>query len=181
MSKTLTIPSITPDKAAYNVTIPTITSVHKKRMFALQLADQIKSERAKLDEAAEAITLQRELVDAMESVNADPLIIAKHRQEAATLEAARLKKERELEKNQAKIINYFGEIKDIDVDEVGITYLLISKDILGEPWAVWACCDLTLDDWFDIGYDDYAKICKELLQMNTLFFAIHHQKTPPKK
>lgn len=189
--KIITIQSLTDGKDPYRVAIPKITARHHREMMMIQAANEIKIGKASCEEAEEAYAKAKAareesqvLIDALETAGADPALIVSKRSEFANaakvvdeLESKLEKTKKELEKDIAKVEKHFGNIPDLEIEELELTYLLIGKDILGEPWAVMACCNLVPEEWVDIDYDDYATICKELLRRNPRFFKVRHRKT----
>ena len=188
--KKMTIPSLTEGKEPYEIGIPKITATHHREMMMLQSVGEIKDGEAACEEAGEAYEKavaarkeSKELIEALEIAEADPALIISKKSEFDN--AAKIvdelhrkldKTKAQLEKDTAKVVKHFGDIPDLEIDEVGMTYLLIGKDILGEPWAVMACCGLGPEEWVDIDYEDYANICKELLRRNPRFFKVRHRK-----
>lgn len=189
--KIISIPSLTEGKEDYQINIPKITAKHHREMMMLQSAGEIKDGEAACEEAEEAYGKavaargeSEKLIEALETAGVDPVLIASKKSAFANtakfvdeLNRKLDKTKKQLEKDESKVEKHFGVIPDLEIDEVGLTYLLIGKDILGEPWAVMACCDLGPDDWYDIDYEDYATICKELLRRNPRFFKVRHRKT----
>ena len=188
--KTISIPSLTDGKEPYEIGIPKITAVHHKEMMMLQCVNEIADGKEACEEAEEACqkaSSAREesqgLIEALEIAEADPALIASKKSEFANAEKfvdelqRKLDKTKKLlEKDIAKVEKHFGVIPDLEIDDLKITYLLIGKDILGEPWAVMACCGIDPEGWLDIDYEDYATICKELLRRNPRFFRVRHRK-----
>lgn len=188
--KTITIPSLTEGKEPYKVAIPKITARHHREMMLLQSVNEIKMAKEACEEAEEAWEKAKvarenseELIEALETAEADPALIASKKSEfanvgkvVAELESKLEKTKKELEKDIATVEKHFGNVPELEIEELELTYLLIGKDILGEPWAVMACCNLGPEEWVDIDYDDYANICKELLRRNPRFFNVRHRK-----
>lgn len=188
--KKMTIPSLTEGKEPYEIGIPKITARHHREMMMLQSVGEIKDGEAACEEAEgayeKAVAARKEsegLIEALEIAEADPVLIADKKSDHASackivdeLQRKLEKTKKQLEQDKAKVEEHFGDIPDLEIDEVGLTYLLIGKDILGEPWAVMACCGLGPEDWVDIDYEEYANICKELLRRNPRFFKVRHRK-----
>ena len=188
--KKMTIPSLTEGKEPYEIGIPTITPKHHRQMMMLQSVGEIKDgesacedAEAAYEEAVAASKKSKELIEALETAEADPALIISKKSEfdnaakfVDELQRKLEKTKKQLEQDKAKVEKHFGDIPNLEIDEVGLTYLLIGKDILGEPWAVMACCGLGPEDWVDIDYEEYANICKELLLRNPRFFKVRHRK-----
>lgn len=193
--KKKTVPSLTDGQAGYSVVIPTITARHHREMIMLQAANEIKAGKESLEEAEEAFAAATKelesdqgLIDALKEAEADHAFIASKIADYADTEKVvgelgrKLEKTKSvLEKDIAKVKNHFGNMPALEIGELEITYLLIGKEIIGEPWAVMACCGLGPEDWVDIDYEDYAELCKELLRRNPRFFKIRHLKTMAEK
>ena len=199
--KTITIPSQTEGRDPYQVKIPICQPRHRRRMRMYQAVAVVKHHEAALEETKsflkkweedadtredEYLRQKKELQDRIEACsfaggvgelihNLKREISAIDRSIADQKNEVEEKKRfiKSLEKEKAEVEEYFGKIPDWQLGEEHHIYLQIGKEVLSdEAWAVAACCGLDPDVWEDIGYEDYNKICKELLRRNPLFFRI---------
>lgn len=140
---------------------------------------------AKAKETADRVSLLEDQIEAIEfSGNSDDLVVSyknkvikeKEYQREFEIKARKAIKKAnkfiaEVDKERGKVQSYFGQLPGWELGEEHNTHLGIARDLLShEPWAVAACCELYPDVWEDIGYEDWQKICKELLRRNPLFF-----------
>lgn len=145
--KTLSIPRLTEGAEPLKITIAKLTNATIRRALAMQMQCWLGSrERA---------------VKWLED------------NKAAEAAAARYK----LEADRQLVIDCIGTDEGIDIEalqtENSPYYInwLIAERILHNPIYVEICSGLSLADFEDVDFDDFARVCREIMRVNETFFS----------
>jgi hypothetical protein len=177
MSKTITIPRLTPGAEPLKITIAKLTNATNRRATVLNmqyfLARRTRAVELLEREAEESKgMLQQIKVTPMLADSLDHASVVYLRQ-AGEAAAARKK----LEADRLRVINCLGEVGDFDIDVLQaedspiFTAWLIAEKILLNPIYVEICTGLTLADFEDVDFDDLALVCREIMRVNATFFS----------